>query len=189
VRRRCLLVLTLVVPAVVACGNSRTPPPNLTKPAVPRGVRAVTYPQSGIKFNAPANWTVATERAPMVATVTSGAAIVAVWRYHRTAPTPATVAALDQTRRALIRAVQSSDPSLQLIRSHLGRLHGAPTVILDAIEQIGGRERRVRSIHMFGSGAEFVVDEYAPTSEFAAVDHVVFSPLRRSLTLIPVSAA
>jgi hypothetical protein len=42
---------------------------------------------------------------------------------------------------------------------------------------------------MFGSGAEFVVDEYAPTKVFTAVDHVVFSPLRRSLTLIPVSAA
>jgi hypothetical protein len=125
----------------------------------------------------------------MVATVSSGAAIVAVWRYQRTAPTPATSAALDQTRAGLIRAAQGSDPSLRVIRSHLGRLHGAPTVILDAVEQISGHERRVRSIHMFGSGAEFVADEYAPTSVFAAVDHIVFSPLRRSLTLIPVSGA
>jgi hypothetical protein len=76
-----------------------------------------------------------------------------------------------------------------LIRSQLGRLHGAPTIILDATERIAGNERRVRSIHMFGPGAEFVVDEYAPTNMFAAVDHLAFSPLRRSLTLLAVPGA
>ncbi len=125
----------------------------------------------------------------MVATVTSGAAIVAVWRYPRAAPVPGTSAALEKTRTALIRAAQAKDSSLRVISSHLGRLHGAPTIVLDAAEQISGYERRVRSTHLFGSGAEFVVDEYAPTNEFSAVDHVVFSPLRRSLTLIPASAA
>ena len=125
----------------------------------------------------------------MVATVSSGAAIVAVWRYQRAAPVPATLEALDSARVALLRAVQASDPSLRVIRSHTGRLHGAPTVVLDAVEQISGQQRRVRSIHLFGSGAEFVVDEYAPVSDFTAVDHVVFSPLRRSLTLMQVPVA
>jgi hypothetical protein len=189
VRRRCLLALTLVVPAVAACGNSRTPLLSLTQPAAPRGLRTFAYPKSGIEFKAPVNWAVSTQPAPMVATVTSGEAIVAVWRYPRSAPAPATSDALDQTSAALIRAAQASDPTLRVIRSHPARLHGAPTIILDAIERIAGRERRVRSIHIFGSGAEFVVDEYAPTSVFATVDRVVFSPLRRSLTLIPVSAA
>jgi hypothetical protein len=189
VRRHCLLALTLVVPAVAGCGNTRTPRPGLVKPAAPHGVRSVAYPRSGIKFKAPANWAVSMQTAPMVATVTSGAAIVAVWRYKQAAPVPGTSAALDQTRTALIRAAEAKDPSLRVIRSHLGRLHGAPTVVLDAVEQISGYERRVRSVHLFGYGSEFVVDEYAPTSEFSAVDHVVFSPLRRSLTLIPADAA
>ena len=79
-RRRNLLAQTLVVPAVAGCGNSRTPLPNLITPAQPQGTRSLTYPHSGIEFTAPVNWTVSTGRAPMVATVTSGAAIVAVWR-------------------------------------------------------------------------------------------------------------
>jgi hypothetical protein len=165
VRRRCL-ALTLVLPAVAACGSSRTPPPNVVKPALPLGTRSVDYPQSGISFAAPVNWTVSKQGAPMVATVTSGAAIVAVWRYPRTAPAPASSPALEQTRAAPIREVQSGDPSLRL-----------------------GQERRVRSIHMFGSRAEYVVYEYASASLFPMVDQVVFSPLRRSLTLVPVSGA
>ncbi len=138
---------------------------------------------------APANWTVSRQKPPLLATVNSGAAIVAVWRYPRAAPVPATPAALAQTRSALIRSAQSSDPSLRLIGSRLGRQHGAPTIILDATERIAGYERRVRSIHMFGSGEEVVVDEYAPPDIFATVDHVVFSPVSRSLTLLPISGA
>lgn len=185
--RRSLLALLLVVPAVAACGNSRTRPPNLARPAVPRGSRTLTYTKAGVTLVAPANWAVSGQKPPLLATVNSGAAIVAVWRYPRTAPAPATAGALDQTRSALIRSAQSRDTSLRLIRSRVGRLHGAPTVILDATERIADQERRVRSIHMFGSDAEVVVDEYAPPDIFASIDRVVFSPLRRSLTLLPVS--
>jgi hypothetical protein len=187
--RRSLLVLPLVVPLVVACGNSRTQVPNLAQPAVPRGSRTLTYTKAGVTLEAPANWIVSEQRAPLLATVNSGAAIVALWRYPRTAPAPATPASLEKTRTALIRSAQSRDRSLRLIRSRVGRLHGAPTVSLDATERIAGQERRVRSIHMFGSDDEVVVDEYAPPGIFAAVDRAAFSPMSRSLTLLPVSGA
>lgn len=188
-RRSTLPILLLAVPALSACGNSRTPVPDVAQPAVPRGTQTLTYTSSGIKFAAPANWTVSPQRSPLITTVNSGAAIVAVWRYRRTAPVPTTAAALSQTRAALVRGAQDSDPSLRLIRSQLGRLHGAPTIILDATERIAGQERRVRSIHMFGPDEEIVVDEYAPTNMFAAVDQLAFSPLRRSLTLLAVAGA
>ena len=188
-RRSCFLALVLLVPVVAACGNSRTQAPSLVQPAVPRGTRTLTYAKARIALQAPANWTVSAQKPPLVATVNSGAAIVAVWRYPRAAPAPETSNALNQTRSALIRSVHAGDPSLRLIRSDLGRLHGAPTIILDATERIAGQERRVRSIHMFGSGEEIVVDEYAPTDIFATVDHVVFSPLGRSLTLLPAAGA
>lgn len=184
-----VLTLLLVLPAVVACGNSRTPVPNLAQPAVPRGTQTLTYPTAGITLQAPANWTVSRQKPPLLATVNSGAAIVAVWRYPRTAPVPATSTALAQTRSALLRSAQATDPSLRLIDSQLGRLRGTPTIILDATERIAGHERRVRSIHMFGPHDEVVVDEYAPTDIFARVDHAVFSPLKRSLTLLPVAGA
>lgn len=188
-RLSCLLALVLVVPVVAACGNSRTSAPSLVRPAVPLGTRALTYAKAGITLVAPANWTVSEQKPPLVATVSSGAAIVAVWRYPRTAPAPETSSALARTRSALIRSAQASDPTLRLIGSHLGRLHGAPAIILETTERIAGQERRVRSIHMFGSGEEVVVEEYAPTDIFATVDHLVFSPLRRSLALLPAAGA
>ena len=188
-RRSILPVLLLAVSALAACGNSRTQVPNPAQPTAPRGTQTLTYTSVGIKLAAPANWTVSAQKSPLIATVDSGAAIVAVWRYRRSAPVPATAAALSQTRAALIRGVRGSDPALRLIRSELGRQHGAPTIILDATERIAGQERRVRSIHMFGPGTEFVVDEYAPPNVFAAVDQLAFSPLRRSLTLLAVSGA
>jgi hypothetical protein len=163
--------------------------PDLAQPVAPHGVRTLTYANAGIALVAPANWTVSPQKSPGVATVNSGAAIVALWRYPRAAPPPATATALAQTRSALIRSARSSDPSLRVIGSQLEHLHGAPTIILDVTERIAGQERRVRSIHMFGSGDEVVVDEYAPPDIFARVDPVVFSPMRRSLTLFPVSGA
>jgi hypothetical protein len=163
--------------------------PDLARPVAPHGVRTLTYAKAGIILMAPANWAVAPQKSPEVATVNSGAAVVALWRYPRTAPPPTTGATLAQTRSELIRSARSSDPSLRVIRSQLGHLHGAPTIILEATERIAGHERRVRSIHMFVSDEEAVVDEYAPPDIFARVDPLVFSPLRQSLTLLPISGA
>ncbi len=65
---------------------------------------------------------------------------------------------------------------------------GSPAVVLDATEQIAGQGRRVHSIHLFTPSGELVVEEYAPSDVFHAVDHEVFSPLKRSLALMPTSA-
>ena len=67
-RRASLLALLFVVPAVAACGNSRTGVPNLAQPAVPRGTQTLTYRKAGITLAAPANWTVSRQKAPLVAT-------------------------------------------------------------------------------------------------------------------------
>jgi hypothetical protein len=47
----------------------------------------------------------------------------------------------------------------------------------------------VRSTHVYVPGAEYVLDEYAPPAMFHAVDHAVFSPIKRSLRLVPVATA
>jgi hypothetical protein len=72
---------------------------------------------------------------------------------------------------------------LAVIRTSLIRIGGAPTVVLDAFERIAGRLRRVRSLHVFVPGAEIVIEEYSPPSQFHAVDRMVFSPLNHSINL------
>jgi hypothetical protein len=172
------------LPALVllaGCGSSRTNPPSLTTPAAPLGFHALGYPRQGVALLAPKNWSVQTERAPMVTLFSSGTAVVAVYRFPRSTPPPVDTATLDRARIALLGAARARDPGLRLIRSKLETVGRARAIELDAFVQINGRSRRVRSIHVYVPGSEVVLDEYAPPAIFHTVDHAVFSPVRRSL--------
>jgi hypothetical protein len=168
---------------LAGCGYSRTPAPPVGRPATPTGFVGEGFPTAKIALYFPRNWTVTQSQLPLAATISSGPAVVAVWRYPRTVPPPPDRAALKLARAALISAARARGRSLTLIRTSLTRISGAPTIVLDAFERIAGGLRRVRSLHMFVPGAEIVLDEYAPPSEFHAIDHLVFSPLNHSINL------
>ncbi len=168
---------------LAGCGNARTPVPSASLPAAPGGLKTLHYPRLGITLRAPANWAIAPGRAPLVATIGSGQATCAVWRYPRQAPAPAGLVALRRARQQLVARALQRDPGLTLIDAGVTRIDGRPAVVLDAYEQISGQPRRVRSTHVFGSHAEIVLDEYAPVGQFSAVEQSVFSPLTHSLVL------
>lgn len=174
------LAVLLLLALLAACGNSRTPVPSLTQPAAPNGFRALIFPRAGIRLEVPRNWAAIGERAPLLAIVSSGAAIVAVWRYRRTGSPPPD---LGRVRRGLITAARARDNTLRVVSSTVTTVSGSPAIVLDAIESIAGQPRRVRSLHVFRRAAELVIDEYAPPAVFGAVDRQVFSPLARSLQL------
>jgi len=93
------------------------------------------------------------------------------------------------TRRALLASVRQRDRSVAQLHATLTRVDGAPAIRLDASERIAGQLRRVTSMHVYVDGAEPVLDEYAPPGRFALVARSVFSPVRRSLTLVPLIPA
>jgi hypothetical protein len=132
-------------------------------------------------FSAPRSWSVIQEPAPMVTAVASGGAVVALWRYPRTAALPTSARGLSVARRALIAAARARDRGLHVVGSRILRIDGAHAIELDATEQVAGQPRRSRAVHVFADRAEIVLDEYAPVSAFAVVDRAVFSPLERSL--------
>jgi hypothetical protein len=185
VRRLSLLALAIL--PLAACGNSRTPVPSLSRVAAPTWAQSLFYPHVGIVLAAPRNWAVLTEQPPLVVTISSGAAVVALWRYPRTAPVPRTQAQLARARRALIRAARARDASLLLLSSKLTTVAGRPAVVLNVLESIAGNVRRVRSIHVFRARAELVIDEYAPPGVFGSVDSQVFSRVARSVRLFRAS--
>jgi hypothetical protein len=189
--RSVLIVLAAgaTLAALGGCGDSRTPVPSLSQPAAPRGFHALGFTRSGVSLIAPKNWIVLAQRPPIVTVVASGAAFVTVWRYRRAAPPPTGTAQLDQTRRELIKAARAKDPGLTLIRATALTVDHRNAIELDALEQVNGRSRRVRSTHVYVSGAEYVLDEYAPPAMFHAVDHAVFSPIQHSLRLRPAATA
>jgi hypothetical protein len=168
---------------IAGCGTSRTAVPNAAVPAVPSGYTGAGFPAVGIRFSFPSNWTRLGFGLPLDATISSGPAVVALWRFARSGPQPSDRLQLAQARNRLISAARTRDRSLVVIRSKLTRIDGAPTIVLDATETNSGRPQRVRSIHIFVRGGEIVLDEYAPPNQFHTVDHDVFSPLNHSVVL------
>ena len=79
------------------------------------------------------------------------------------------------------------DPSIAALRVSQTEVDGARALRLDAQERVAGQLRQVTSTHVYVNGAELVLDEYAPPAQFAAVARDVFDPVRRSLTLLPLS--
>jgi hypothetical protein len=176
--------------ALAGCGNSRTPVPSVITPAAPKAFHTLSYQRrAGVKLTVPDNWDATSLGAPLIGTVSSGSAVIALWRYPLSEPAPAGRPALAAALGSLVSAARARDPALQVLRSAVTRAAGAPAVELDVIERIGGQLRRVRSVHVYAGDSELVLEEYAPAAIFSGVDHSVFSPVRRSLVLVRAPAA
>jgi hypothetical protein len=179
----------LIVAALAAggCGDSETTVKNLSVPVGPGGFYTRTF--SGISLSAPRDWSLLKDRAPLVVTMSSGTAVIALSRYPDASSPLSDPAQLQTARGALIAAAKSEDPGLQVIRSSFDTVDGDGAVEIDAIEQISGQTRRVRSMHIYAPGSEIVLEEYAPPELFQTIDHLVFSPVRQSLHLRTDSTA
>ncbi len=162
--------------------------PNLSAPAAPVAFRTVHFPTAGIALEIPRTWVVVPGHGALVSTVSSGTAIVAIWRYPAGAP-PSGARALRGAERRLIQRASARDRGLSLIGARITLLDGTPAVQIDAIEQIGGHQRRVRSMHVFRRHAQVVLEEYAPPNIFGAEDRMVFARLEGSLLLTAVTTA
>jgi hypothetical protein len=181
------LAAPLAVAAALAagCGAERTPVPAVSAPEAPRGERVVDLPQDGLRFRVPGNWSDVPRADPLVAGVRSRSATLAVWRYPRSEPLPDSSADLRRVRDLLVERVRARDPSFELDEARLTRRGGARAIELTGTQAIAGRRVQVRSAHVFGEGAEVVLDGYAPPADFAEVDEAVFAPLLASLELRP----
>lgn len=185
-RRRPLAAssIALALAACAAgCGNERQDAPQVPQAASPSGKRTERLARSGVTFRRPRNWTLSEGRPPQLASVSSGRAIVTLWRYRRLERLPRSAGDLVRARKALVAAARGRDKTLRVVSARGLRLDGVPGVEIVANEKIGLVRRKVRSTHLYAHGAELVVDAYAPAGEFAQVDRAAFVPLLRSLRL------
>jgi hypothetical protein len=181
--RRGLALLALPGLLLAGCGNERQEALKVPRAAKPVGARTVSLPRVGVTFKRPANWTFDGGRAPLLASLASGRAAIAFWRYPRVERLPRTTAELRRSGRALIAAARERDKSLKVTAARVVRLGGVPGVQLVGSERIGLVRRQVRSTHLYAHRAELVIDAYAPVGEFDEVDRAAFLPLLRSLRL------
>lgn len=178
-----MALMALSAALLTGCGDSRINLPNVARLAGPAPFHEVSYRREGIRLYAPEDWAVLGHRAPLLGVITSGAAVIDVWRYRRTGPALGQPSLADD-REALLQVARRRDPGLALIRSAFITVDGHGAVVLDTIQRMDGALRQDRSIHVYLPHSEVVLEEYAPPSVFHSVDHTVFSPVRRSLQLL-----
>jgi hypothetical protein len=180
-RRAAGLAAAAVVVLLAGCG-SLTPAPQLLTPSGAGGLQVNRYPVAGFKLGMPRNWTPVSVRPPLVALVTSGSAVISLWRYPRSGAPPGTPAQLHGALGRLIAAARSRDHTLRVVGSSTATVAGLPAAQLETVQQIGRAIRQVQSTHVYGRGEELVLEEIAPVGLFSSLDRSVFAPVRRSLT-------
>jgi hypothetical protein len=183
--RRAVL-LALLVPLLAGCGDRRVRPPDVASPLPPGGVHVVAYPKAGLALKIPNSWRTEPGTSPLVVSIASGTATIALWRYPRTEPLPAGAAAFQTAKRALVRAAQRRDRTLRVAQARVIRFHGRPALQIVGGETVGDERRMVRSTHIFRNRSEIVVETLAPPAIFAGLDRSVFEPLLQSLKIQPV---
>jgi hypothetical protein len=180
--RRALMSLAAAV-LLAGCGNDRTAAPDVGLIKAPNRFATVSYPAHGVSLRVPVNWRKEKGDGARVATVSAGFGQITVWRYARDEPLPVTRTHLDNARKALIAQVQARDPSFDVGSSRIILRRGLRAVEIVGLGTIQGVRRRARSLHVYGRGAEVVVDAFAPPREFPRVDKQTFRPALRSLKL------
>jgi len=183
--RRTLPALVLCASALlgVACGNDRSPAPDVMTPGPPLGSNTQRFDAAGIGFEAPAGWSLRPGAPPLVATLATGRASISIFRYPRDVPLPKTRASLDAAVEALVGAARTRDPTFAELKRDRLRVDGRPAVVVRGTETVDGQPRTVRSTHVYAFGGELVVDAIGPAADFKRVDAEVFRPLVRSLRL------
>jgi hypothetical protein len=179
--RRLTLIGCALAVLAAGCGNEQSTPPDVSKPVHPAG--SVPFKSQGIAFATPGGWHARPGASPLVATVQSGPAQIAVWRYPRTEPLPTTSAQLTQARDLLLQAAKARDQTFKEARTAITKVDGHPAIQIRATETVSGRGRTVRSTHVYAFGAEIVIDAFAPADVFGQVDREAFVPVVKSLRL------
>jgi hypothetical protein len=183
------LLASVASALLVGCGYTPVATPNLSRAATSTGLRQLGYSLPGyqVKLKVPRNWYTTGGRGSLVAVTTSGHAVIALWHYASSAAPPSTQTQLSAERGTLLAAIRRSDPGFKLLAAVATALDSHPAIAIAGIETVNGYLREVSSEHIYLTGGELVLDEYAPPSSFATIFRQVFDPVRASLTLIPAS--
>jgi hypothetical protein len=183
VRRAPILSVLAVTLVWAGCGSEPQQPPDVGTPGPPGALLELAFAEQGVRLDVPSAWKLerGTGDGPLLATLTSGRATIAIWRYPRTEPLPRTTKDLEATKDSLIAAVKTRDPGFAVTSSRILRGQTRRGVELIGTGENSGFDRRARSLHLFGGGAEVVLDQYATPAQFATVDGDVFRAVAQSL--------
>lgn len=180
-------VLGIVAAALLAagCGSDPQRPPDVGAAGPPGPLLPFSSATQGILLDIPGAWKLeqGPPEGPLVVQMTSGRATIAVWRYPRSEPLPRTRTDLEATSDSLVAAIKTRDPEYAVTSTRILRDASRRGVEVIGTGTNSGFPRRMRSLHLFGAGAEVVLDMYTTPEQFATVDGDVFREVARSLRI------
>jgi hypothetical protein len=184
VSRAALLLLALVcLPLLAACGEEPDNPPHIFKVKTPHGSRPGEFPDAGMTFTRPRNWTTRRREPPGVFELVSGQAVVAGWAYSREEPLPETDAELEGAKDRLRDAIHDRDPDYRIESAVIRDVAGAPAIDISGEQVLSRRTLRTRSVHVYKGDVEYVIEAIAPPADYDVVEQGVLTPLLDSLEL------
>jgi hypothetical protein len=163
------------------CGNERGTPPDLD--ALGKAGATTEYVNPGVvSFSYPVTWFAAGATPPRFAQLSSGGALASVYAYPRTdlGTDPASVAA---ARGRLIKSLERRDPGFLVSSSKVTNVDGSPAVEIRGRGTIAGEPMKIRSVHVYRPGVEWLIDAYARPAQFAEANRVAFDPMLASIKL------
>jgi hypothetical protein len=181
--RRALASISVAAAVAAGCGSDRKKPPDVTRSSGAFGWVVVSLPEQGVSFERPKEWHYTPGAAPLLATLTSGEATIAVWRYPRSEPLPDSDEELTAARDALVGAAKTRDKTFSASKAKATRAAHHPAVVIVADETVAGQPRVVRSTHVYGNGAEVVIDAFAPPNVFPKLEDPIFRHVVRTLRI------
>jgi hypothetical protein len=183
VSRAALLLVVVCVALLASCGEEPDAPPRIFNVKTPHGSRPAEFPEAGMTFTRPRNWTIRRRQSPAVFELVSGEAVVAGWAYTRVEPLPETAAQLEGARNRLIGAIKERDPDYRVERTVVREVAGAPAIDVRGAQVVSRQPLRTRSIHVFDGDVEYVIEALAPPANYDVVERGVLAPLLGSLDL------
>jgi hypothetical protein len=179
----CALALAAAAAPATGCGNDRAGSANIFDSPASEGTQRLRYPDAGLAMVLPKPFVVTPAKAPQVFRASLEDAFVSSFAYRRAEQLPRTDDQLRTARDRLIDAAEKRDRSFRLASSRLTRAAGAPAIELVGEQTISRGRLRLRSLHVYKGGAEYVVELGAPAGDFRRLDRSTFPGIRRSLEL------
>ena len=176
-----LAVLAAAALLGAGCGNERGTPPPLD--ALGKAGAKKEFVNPGVvRFRYPETWFAAGATAPRYAQLSSGGALASVYAYPRSdlATDPASIEA---ARRRLIQSLHRRDPGFLIESTKISEVDGSPAVEIRGRGTIAGEPVKIRSVHVYRPGVEWLIDAYARPPQFAEANRIAFAPMIASLQL------
>ena len=163
------------------CGNERGTPPDFDALGKP-GATAEYVSPGVVRFRYPVTWFAAGATPPRYAQLSSGGALASVYAYPRTdlGTDPPSVEA---ARERLIKSLERRDPGFLVEGSKITEIDGSPAVEIRGRGTIAGEPVKIRSVHVYRPGVEWLIDAYARPRQFAEANRTAFEPMLASIKL------